>query len=114
MKNNDSGNDEKLGTLLKEWRADASLPTRFQEAVWRRIERADVRSTPAVSAVWDIVSRWIGSMLPRPALATAYVTVLLAIGITAGWAQARHETSRVSDQLSMRYIQSVDPYQASR
>ena len=53
-------------------------------------------------------------MLPRPALATAYVAVLLAIGATAGWAQARQESERVSDALSVRYVRLLDPYQAPR
>jgi len=40
--------------------------------------------------------------------------VFLAIGATFGWAQARHETERVSGNLSARYVRSVDPYQAPR
>jgi hypothetical protein len=52
-------------------------------------------------------------MLPKPALATAYVAVLLVIGASVGWSQARQETARVTGKLSARYAQAVDPYQAA-
>jgi hypothetical protein len=52
--------------------------------------------------------------LPRPALAASYVAILLAIGVTAGWTQARHETARVKGELGQRYIRVLDPYQAPR
>jgi hypothetical protein len=116
MKNNEPGNhDDALRKVLKEWRTDASLPPRFQEAVWRRIEQAE--RTPARGAtpsVWAVVADWIETVLPRPAIAAACLVALLAIGAATGWAQARHETNRVGDQLSVSYIRSVDPYQPSR
>ena len=103
--------DMALTKLLKEWRTDAPLPARFQDGVWRRIER---RQTPAASLVWDIVAGWIGTMLPRPALAAAYVAILLTIGVTTGWTQARQETARVKGELAERYIRVLDPYQTPR
>jgi hypothetical protein len=108
---NSNENDAPLRALLKEWKQEASLPPRFQEQVWRRIERAQ---SPAVPSVWAIIAHWVGTMLPRPALATAYVAVLLAVGVTAGWAQARQETARVRDELGQRYVRVLDPYQAPR
>ena len=112
MNTNEPGNhDEALHKLLKEWRADAPLPLRFQEAVWRRIERAQA---PAAPSVWDVIADWIGTALPRPALAVSYVAILLAIGMTAGWTQARQETARVKGELGNRYIRVLDPYQAPR
>jgi hypothetical protein len=104
-------NDEALGKLLKEWRTDAPLPLHFQEAVWRRIERAQA---PAAASVWDTIADWIGTVLPRPALAASYVAILLAIGVTAGWTQARQETARVKGELGERYIRVLDPYQTPR
>ena len=53
-------------------------------------------------------------MLPRPALAASYVAILLAIGVTAGWAQAHHETSRVKNELGERYVRMLDPSQTPR
>src|SRR5262245_4288314 len=104
-------NDQELSKLLKEWKTDAGLPPRFQEAVWRRIERAQ---TPAGSSVWALLAHWLGNVLPRPALAVAYVAMLLVISGTAGWAQARQETARVRGELGQRYVRVLDPYQTPR
>jgi hypothetical protein len=114
MNTNQSGPEhEHLRALLKEWKATASLPPGFQEQVWRRIKQAEAQ--PGISVpFWSTWANWIATMLPRPALATAYVAALLAIGATVGWAQARQETERVSDHLSVRYVRSLDPYQALR
>jgi len=112
MKTNEPGNhDEALRKVLKEWRTDASIPPGFQEGVWRRIERAQA---PIAPSVWAVVAHWIGTVLPRPALAASYVAVLLAIGVTVGWAQAYQETARVKDELSQRYVRLLDPYLAPR
>ena len=112
MKTNEPSNhDEALGKVLKEWRTDASLPPRLQEGVWRRIARVQA---PAAPPVWAVIAHWIGTVLPRPALATAYVAVLLAVGVTAGWAQARQENARVKGELGERYVRVLDPYQTPR
>jgi glucose dehydrogenase len=114
MKAKESRQDEEpLRALLKEWKAAPTLPARFQEQVWRRIERSETPVTAGIS-LWVVLRNWITTMLPRPALAVSYLMVLLAIGATVGWAQARTETNRVGDQLSVRYVRSVDPYQPSR
>ncbi len=112
MKTNKPNDDAPLDALLQEWKVKSSLPPRFDEQVWRRIERAETAPVPSVSLA-TVFANWIATMLPRPALATAYVAVLLAIGAGVGWSQARQETARVSSDLSARYVQAVDPYQAN-
>lgn len=107
------GNDEKLSKTLREWKTDASLPPHFQEGVWRQIESAAAARAKRPS-VWDVFAHWIGTLLPRPAAATAYVAVLLTIGATAGWAQAHQTNSRVKGELGDRYVRVLDPYQAPR
>ena len=108
----DPGNDEeKLSKLLKEWRTDVSFPPRLQEGVWRRIERAQ---TSTRLSGWSAIARWVSNVLPRPVLAASYIAVLLATGLTAGWAEARQTTARVKGELGDRYIQSLDPYQTPR
>src|SRR5713101_3041090 len=97
-------NDQGLRKLLKLWRTDAPLPPGFQEGVWRRIER---RQTQAAPSAWATIAHWIGTVLPRPVLAASYVTLLLAIGVTGGWTQARHETARVKDELGQRYVRML-------
>jgi hypothetical protein len=103
--------DEALGRLLKEWRTETSLPPRFQEQVWRRIERAE---TPTPQSLRLLIAHFIGAVLPRPALAASYVAVLLVVGVTAGWAQAHQATTHVRDELSQRYVRVLDPYLAPR
>lgn len=112
MKTNKPNDDAPLDALLQEWKVKPSLPPRFNEQVWRRIERAETAPAPSVSLA-TVFANWIATMLPRPALATAYVAVLLVIGAGVGWSQARQETARVSSDLSARYAQAVDPYQAN-
>ena len=110
--NNSNENDTSLRALLQEWKPEAPLPPRFQEQVWRRIERAEAAPVPSVSPA-TVFANWLTNLLPRPALATAYVAVLLVIGASVGWSQARQETARVTSELSARYAQAVDPYQTT-
>ncbi len=98
---------------MREWKVNEPLPPRFQEAVWRRIEGAQSGETGKVSA-WEVITRWIETVLPRPALATAYLAVLLAVGVTAGWTQAEDKTARVKDELGQRYVRVLDPYLTPR
>lgn len=115
MKTDEPGNqDESLRKVLQEWRTDTPLPPRFQETVWRRIDGAERAQAPATTTLWTLVSHWLGSVLPRPALATVYVAMLLAVGGTVGWTQARQENARVKDELGWRYVRSLNPYQAPR
>lgn len=107
---NPAGKDEALHRVLQEWQPDASLPPRFEEAVWRRIGRAQ----DAAPSVWDVLALWIGTVLPRPMLATAFVGLLLVAGMTFGWSQARQETARVKGELGLRYVRVLDPYLAPR
>lgn len=112
MKNSQPGNhDDPLHQVLQEWRPDASLPPGFQEQVWQRIERAQA---PAAPSVWAVVTHWVETVLPRPALAASYLAVLLIVGGTAGWAQAHQETAHVRDELGQRYVRVLDPYLAPR
>src|SRR5205823_12251475 len=99
MKENEPCPDEAFGKLLKEWRTDASLPPRFQETVWRKIERAEHSYKTAISSVWIVIAHWIGTVLSRPALAASYVAALLAVGVTVGCAESRPENARVKDVL---------------
>ena len=100
-------NPQPFRKVLREWKVTTPLPPHFQEQVWQRIERARRHATPSV---WAAMAHWVGTMLPRPALAASYIAVLLTIGLTAGWAQARHETGRVKAELGQRYVRALDPF----
>lgn len=111
--NHSNENDPALRGALKEWTLTTPLPPRFQEQVWRRVAQAEA-TTGSSSPIWASMTDWIATILPRPALAVAYVTVVLAVGATVGWTQGRQETARFGDELSVRYVRVVDPYQAVR
>ena len=101
--------DERLRTVLRSWVVDTPLPPRFQEQVWQRIDRAELRPD---SPFWAGLLRLIEVALPRPKIAFAYVSVLLAVGVTAGAWAAQVKTNRTKTDLGLRYVQSVDPYRA--
>jgi len=107
---NDRGKpNDPLHTALMEWRSEAPLPPRFQEKVWQRIEQqASARPT-----LWILAGHWLSNVLPRPALAAAYLIILVALGGTAGWAQAVQQNLRVKNELGERYVLSLDPLLSS-
>jgi hypothetical protein len=107
--NQNSPNDPQLQKALQSWKISGRVPPRFQQEVWKRI--ASSESQPGG---WFQFTDWLNAFLPRPAVALAYVLVLLFAGLSAGWWQAREETSRLEQNLSQRYVQAVDPYQKSR
>ena len=55
--------------------------------------------------------RLVDVVLPRPKVALAYVSVLLALGMTAGAWAAQLKTNYTEASLGSRYVRSVDPYQ---
>jgi len=108
----ESENPEPLRKVMREWRVTEPLPPRFQEGVWRKIQQAESSGTPATTTtLWSVCKAWLAAALPRPAVAVAYLSVLLVAGMTAGYWQARQTTAHLDDELGSRYVQSVDPYQ---
>lgn len=108
-KNPNSGEDPALRKVLREWTVDAPLPPRFHEGVWQRLARADRRAAPAG---WTGLWRLIEVALPRPKFAFAYLSAVLALGVAAGSWAAQAKTSRLDSELSLRYVQLIDPYRA--
>ena len=101
--------DEKLSALLREWKVEVSLPPRFHEGVWRRIERAAVHPN-----LWHAFTHWVESTFNRPALAASYVAVLLFVGLTTGYLRVQDKTAQAEARWRTAYVQSVDPYQVPR
>lgn len=87
-----------MSSLLKRGRPAPALPPRFQEHVWRRIERAPERPATWLDRLAALVLR------PRIAYATALVLLLsgLLLGVYHGGQMARH------DDLS-RYLAAEAP-----
>ena len=100
-------NQTELEQALQEWRVTTPLPPRFQEQVWKRIERLEV---PGVSLA-EVLRAWVASTFARPAIAFAYVTLLIAAGLALGFKQANDKAAKWDRQLEARYVQSIDPYQ---
>jgi hypothetical protein len=109
--NPNSNPDDRLTRLLSDWRLETNLPPRFQEDVWKRIARAENAGAPSfLGQLWNVLD----AAFRRPVPAVAYVTVLVAIGLSVGMLRARETTSRLDHTLEARYLQSVDPYLQSR
>lgn len=112
MKDNKSSEqDEKLSKLLHTWKLEAQLPPRFQEAVWRRIERA---GPCAKIPLWQVLAARVEAAFNRPALATAYIALFLFAGFGAGYRHAGDKTAQADSEMRSRYVQTVDPYQMPR
>ena len=101
--NSQMPDDVKLKALLRASRPEPELPPGFQNAVWRRIERAEKPATARPAADWlDSLADWF--LRPRRAFATAAVVLLLglSLGIARGAGQA-------TDLAKERYVDSVSP-----
>lgn len=110
MNANQDPDNERFQRILRQWIIKTPLPPRFQEQVWRRIEKAESQSLPGL---WAVVWRRIEELLPRPAVAIGYLSVILALGLGAGSFAAHAKTARMDSELSVRYLASVDPFQAA-
>jgi hypothetical protein len=100
-------NDDHLSNILQEWTVSDALPARFQEQVWKRICLAEGAGKPAL---WPTLVRLVEVMLVRPKFALSYVAALLVLGLVAGAVAAQVKTSHLDATLSVRYVQSIDPY----
>ena len=103
MNTTPSSPDDRLRAALRAARPAPSLPPRFQEAVWRRIEQNEIRSRHAAFWPWlDVVAAW----LLRPRLALAGATAMLLVGIGIGIAQG---SSLATDRAKQQYLSAVSP-----
>jgi hypothetical protein len=100
--------DPALRSLLHQWTIRTPLPPGFQEQVWRRITLAETRGAPSW---WSAGSRLVEGLFLRPTFALAYLAVWLAVGVTAGSLAAQARSQHLKSELSVRYVQSINPYQ---
>jgi hypothetical protein len=98
---NPNPDDARLNALLRESRATPSLPPRFRENVWRRIEESEIPAPTKITWL-DALAAW--ALRPRFALALA--VVLICAGSLAGV----HQGSQAAHQdAQSRYLASVAP-----
>ena len=94
--------DVKLGSLLRESRAETSLPPRFQENVWRRIEEVAMESSAGASTRLDALVAW----LLRPRLAFIGIAVLILVGAFLGMREGTHTAQQ---DARSQYLTAVAP-----
>ena len=100
MKENMNPDDTKLREVLRAARPSPSLPPRFQENVWRRIEEAE---TPARAVSWLDA---FAALALRPRFAYATVAALMLAGALLG----AHQGVQVAKQdAQARYVAMVAP-----
>ena len=92
--------EQKFKSLLREGRPAPSLPPRFQENVWRRIE---VAAAPVHSESWLDA---LAVLILRPRLAFAAAAVLLVAG---GWLGAQEGSQTARHDAQARYVAYVAP-----
>jgi hypothetical protein len=100
MKENMNPDDKEFREVLRTARLSPSLPPRFQENVWRRIEDADA---PVKSDSWLDA---LAVLVLRPRFAYATVAALVLAGVLLGTYQGA-QTARQNEQA--RYIALVAP-----
>lgn len=93
--NSDEG---QLSILLRESRAQPTMPPRFQENVWRRIEQAEVRPT---SASW---LEALAVLLLKPRFAIATAAIMLVTGTLLGSMNGQAQARQVAQE---RYVTTV-------
>lgn len=101
--NNLQPDDANIGALLRQARVSPSLPPRFQQNVWRRLEDAEAPVKPAA---------WLDALVNlilRPRFAGAAAAVLLLAGVSAGTLEGR-QVARHDAQ--MNYLAAVAPHAA--
>lgn len=103
MKSELEPDDLGLRAVLRESRPAAALPARFQEGVWRRIERAELLAEASPGSWLD---RWVERLL-RPRLALGGLVALLVVsgfaGVLSGTVSAKHAAQE-------RYLAAVAPH----
>jgi hypothetical protein len=98
-----SGPDD-IGRLLREARPAPEPPTGFQNAVWRRIERAEAPGRAEISGSWlEGLSGW----LLRPRFALSGMAAMLLAGAVLGALDAASVSKQAAKD---RYVATVSPH----
>jgi hypothetical protein len=101
--NSQMPDDARLRELLRESRPEPELPPGFQNAVWRRIERAEKPAPAQPAADWlDALADWF----LRPRRAFAMAAVMLFLGLSLGIVRGANSAN---DLARGRYLDSVSP-----
>jgi len=95
--------DAKLRDLLRQSRPAPPLPPRFEDSVWRRIDRSEAPAGKPETVAW--LDRLLERLLrPRPALSG--IAVLLLLSSVAGVLSGSETAKRSAQE---RYLAAVAP-----
>jgi len=104
MKQHDlTPDDAQLRALLRESPPSPSLPPRFQESVWQRVEHDETRAETPARATWlEVLANWT----LRPRLALASIATVLIAGLLLG---ALSGVNLARQDAQTRYLAAVAP-----
>lgn len=104
MKNPIPKADEaRLSALLRQARPTPDLPPGFQNAVWRRLQKAEETGESRSLGDWlDLAAGW----LLRPRYALAGIAALLLLGMGIGLVDGIHLSKQAAQE---RYLAVVSP-----
>jgi hypothetical protein len=100
MKEKINPDDAKLSALLRQSRSSPSLPPRFQENVWRRIEDSEAAMKP------DTWLDALAALVLRPRLAAITLAILVMAGALLG---VREGSQMAQRDARSQYISAVTP-----
>jgi hypothetical protein len=104
-------NDDELKRALQSWKVDPKIPPNFAHGVWDRIAARE-----STSPGWNAWMTFLQTLSPAAGsrLALTAATLGLALGIFAGLTESKQLNSATQQELAVRYVRSIDPYQQVR
>jgi hypothetical protein len=105
--NREQKNDE-LKRALQSWKVDPKIPPNFAQGVWDRIAARE--STSPGRNTWMTLLQTL-SPAAGSRLALTAATVGLVLGIFAGVIESKQLNSAAQQELAVKYVRSIDPYE---
>ena len=101
-------NDDELKRVLQSWKVDPKIPPNFAHGVWDRIAARETASPG-----WNTWVTFLQTLSPAAGsrLALSAATLGLVLGIFAGIIESKQLNSATQQELAVKYVRSIDPYQ---
>ena len=109
---NPDQNDDELKRALQSWKVDPKIPPNFAHGVWDRIAARETAS-PGWNITWETFWQTL-SPIAGSRLALTAATLGLVSGIFAGIIESKQLNSATQQELAVKYVRSIDPYQQAR
>lgn len=104
-------NDDELKRALQSWKVDPKIPPNFAQGVWDRIAARETASPG-----WNTWVTFLQNLSPATGsrLTLTAATLGLVLGIFAGIIESKQLNSATQQELAVKYVRSIDPYQQAR